>query len=50
LGEIWADLIRFEQYQNLHPPKTLISYSYAKVSFILRQYSWDDRHNLEHRK
>jgi len=34
----------------LHPPKNSISYDYAKVSFIPRQYSWDDKHEHEHRK
>jgi len=44
LVEIWADLIRFGQNQNLASPKNSIFYGYAKVSFIPRQYSWDDRH------
>jgi len=34
----------------LHPLKNSTSYGYAKVSFIPRQYSWDGRHELEHRK
>jgi len=48
LGEIWADL---GNIKILHPPKTSISYGYAKVSSIPRQYSWDDRHEQhEHKK
>jgi len=43
-------LIRFVQNKNFASPKSLISYGYVKVSFIPRQYSWDDRHELEHRK
>jgi len=34
----------------LHLPKKLISYGYIKVSFIPRQYSWDNKHEHEHRK
>jgi len=36
--------------QNLASLKNSISYGYAKVSFIPRRYSWDDRHKHEHRK
>jgi len=66
LGKTWADLIRFGHNQNLAFPKKLITvdlgtikilhsqkidlYGYAKMSFIPRQYSWDDRHEDEHRK
>jgi len=34
----------------LYPPKNSIFYGYAKVSFISRQYSWNDRHEHELRK
>jgi len=34
----------------LHPSKNSISYGYATVSFIPRQYNWDIRHEHEYRK
>jgi len=49
-SNIWADLIKFGQSQNLASPKMSISYGYVKVSFIPRQYTWDDKHEHEHRK
>jgi len=45
--QIWLDLCKIK---NLASPKNSISYDYAKVSFIPRQYSWDDMHEHEHRK
>jgi len=54
LGDIWTNLIRLQQNQNLASPKKFefLWLCCAKVSFIPRQYSciWDYRHEHEYRK
>jgi len=43
-------MIKFGQNKKYCIPKNSISKGYAKVFSIPRQYSWNDRHEHEHRK
>jgi len=48
-GQIWKFDEHWAKSKSCTPQK-LISYSYVKVSYILRQCSWDDKHEHERRK